>query len=363
MADPSEVIFSWPIASFHGWGIRGLNCALYWPGTATSASPELTATLGPDDPRGAILAERLKQSRNVQAQILAPGGPEIIIDAPVLVALGNDCQEIPVAYGKRLRGRPNVGCIVFEDTDSVGANIERLKPYDAVVTASCWTRDFLVDKGIAARLCHEGVDPVLFNPGVRNRQDDGRFRVFSGGKPEWRKGHDLVIEAFKLFAADHPEALLVAAWQSPFPMTASDFADKVSYGAPPGLHLGRPNWHAWTQRAGIPPEQFELVPSLPNWRMPEVYANVDVAIFPNRREGGTNFVAMEAMACGVRIVLNDEFGQRDIALGRLRGGSVDQLVYALHQAYENRVVESPGIPARWTWERHCAEMAGIVRGL
>jgi glycosyltransferase involved in cell wall biosynthesis len=371
MTDPSEVIISWPIASFHGWGIRGLNYALSWPGTAVSASPELTGELGPDDPRSGILAERLKQSRNFQSQVLAAGGSEIVIDAPVLVALGNDCQELPVAYGKRLRGRPHVGCIVFEDTESVAANIERLKPYDAVVTASRWTCNFLIERGIPAKLCHEGVDPVLFNPEVRKSSADGRFRVFSGGKVEYRKGQDLVIEAFRLFAADHPEALLVAAWQSPFPMHGSDFVGKVPYGAPPGLHLGKPNFHAWVQRAGIAPEQFELVPVLPNWRMPEVYAGVDVALFPNRREGGTSFPTMEAVACGVPTGIRHCAGLTD--LGDPSIGPVICFDYpdenalvreaarwlAADREHLSGVRHNP----YWTWPRHCAEMAEIVRAL
>ena len=38
------------------------------------------------------------------------------------------------------------------------------------------------------------------------RHAGDRFRVFSGGKLEWRKGQDIVVEAFKRFSNMHPRA-------------------------------------------------------------------------------------------------------------------------------------------------------------
>ena len=38
-----------------------------------------------------------------------------------------------------------------------------------------------------------------------------RFLIFSGGKMELRKGQDIVLAAFKIFARRHPEATLVTA--------------------------------------------------------------------------------------------------------------------------------------------------------
>jgi glycosyltransferase involved in cell wall biosynthesis len=46
--------------------------------------------------------------------------------------------------------------------------------------------------------------------------------------------------------------------------------------------------------------------------MARVLREMDVAVFPNRCEGGTNLVAMECMACGVPTIVADSTGQRDL---------------------------------------------------
>lgn len=47
-------------------------------------------------------------------------------------------------------------------------------------------------------------------------------------------------------------------------------------------------------------------------------SSVDVGIFPNRAEGGTNMVAMEGSASGVPLILSRATGQGDLV--RLLGG-------------------------------------------
>jgi glycosyltransferase involved in cell wall biosynthesis len=370
----NETIFAWPISSYHGWGVRGLGYALNMEGTVVSASPELTAELPPDDPRWPILAKRLEESRKAAPFIAQTARVGDTAGAAVLVPLGNDLAP-PLVYGGKLKGTPTIACPVFENVEMVEANVGKLKGYDRIVVASRWNQEVLGSLGIEGTLCHEGIDPAVFNPGVRaeavrKRSSDGtasRFRVFAGGKVEWRKGQDIVIEAFKLFAEKHDDAVLVAAWGSPFG-AQPDFDGKWEHGSPPGWHIGRPNFHAWTQRAGIKPHQFEYVESRANWRMAEVYGGVDVAVFPNRCEGGTNFVAMEAMACGVPTVVRAEYGQADLRhpsielVSRDHSMTVDHLCAAMQDVRDDRVGTAP-LDEYWTWERHCRQMAEIIAGV
>ena len=46
--------------------------------------------------------------------------------------------------------------------------------------------------------------------------------------------------------------------------------------------------------------------------MPATLRECALAIFPNRCEGGTNLVAMEALACGVPTYVADNTGQKDL---------------------------------------------------
>lgn len=381
-----ETIFGWPISSRHGWGIRGLNYALSWPGTAVSALPEDRPEMSPNDPRQPLLADRLVKSRYLQ-DYLGRTGQHNRFEAPVLLALGNDLTAQPVAWGRHVRGKPTIACTVFEDLLAVKANVERLKGYDRIVVASRWNQQVLDELGIEALLCHEGIDPFIFNPTVKQKRDDGRFRVFSGGKPEWRKGQDIVIEAFKLFAETHDDAQLVAAWGSPFAFSGQDFEGRWSGGAPPGSHIGRPNFHAWLERAGLQPHQFEIIEPRPNWRMAEVYGSCDAALFPNRCEGATSFPTLECLACGLPTIYRSAFGLADLdeteAIGLAANCELDEAVNALGAIYASPNRSSPcrAIPrlavaqpaslpivddrqgewnSYWTWERHCRQMAEII---
>ncbi len=69
---------------------------------------------------------------------------------------------------------------------------------------------------------------------------------------------------------------------------------------------------AWVGANGVPEEAFIDLGYVPNVLMPQVLAEADVALFPNRCEGGTNLVAMEAMAMGLPTILADNTGQRDL---------------------------------------------------
>ncbi|HEX4933136.1 MAG TPA: glycosyltransferase, partial [Gemmatimonadaceae bacterium] len=50
--------------------------------------------------------------------------------------------------------------------------------------------------------------------------------------------------------------------------------------------------------------------------MGQVVREADVALFPNRGEGGTNLVAMECMAAGVPTIVSDNTGHRDLVATR-----------------------------------------------
>ena len=173
---------------------------------------------------------------------------------------------------------------------------------------------------------NDGTTPVPRWLSASGHDDDGLFFVFSGGKLEYRKGQDVVVAAFKRFAKIHPEARLLVAWANAWPASLATVDD------PSGQHpvhtVGLPLPAApstntpqgtlqlmpWLEKQGIAPEQ---VVDLGYVRHKDMAAwalrAADVALFPNRCEGGTNLVAMEAAAAGAPLVLSGAHGHADLA--------------------------------------------------
>ncbi len=365
----NRIIFSWQVSPFFGWGVIGQNFMLHWPGVALSSLRDPHGALAKDDPRAELLYLRCKQSRSWQQGFLDKSalwgvGKATISNDPVFVGLGNELVQSEV-WGHYLYGSPTVAFPVFEDVESVRANIDRLREYPLVITASNWNHDVLAELGIASTMVHQGYDPALFNPGIRRPRADGLFRVFSGGKAEYRKGQDLVLEGFRIFAEKHDDAVLVAAWSSPWPQLGLTF-NRVPLGPPPGAEIRQPNFAAWAQKAGIKRHQFELLPATPNYLMPEVLADVDCAVFASRFEGGTNIAAMECIGCGIPTILSDETGHRDLPHFGLSGNTPEQIAAALTAIYHNR--DTPQTPdgrnaiEHFAWPARIAELVGVLEG-
>jgi glycosyltransferase involved in cell wall biosynthesis len=141
----------------------------------------------------------------------------------------------------------------------------------------------------------------------------GRFVIFSGGKLEFRKGQDIVLAAFRRFRARYPEALLLAAWHSPWPGVAETMRESPHTPVAPEVGPdGRLRVADWAAENGVPHDSFVDAGLLSRAQIPQVFAECDLAVFPNRCEGGTNMVAMEAMACGVPVVLSANTGHLDL---------------------------------------------------
>jgi glycosyltransferase involved in cell wall biosynthesis len=335
-----KLVIDWGVSAFFGWGVYGLNLAL-----ELSCDPtiESRATMPMDPDKLGVDALRVRALLPFLARSNEGPPPS---DAPLLHALGNEfmSEQPPGA---------RIGVIFFESPLSPAA-VERAKGYDLIVTGSSWNEEVLNAAGISrTRTILQGVDRSLFFPSPKRNLFPGRFLIFSGGKAEPRKGQDIVVAAFRIFAQRHPEAMLVTAWHSPWPQLArgmdldlSAFADRV-------IDAGQ----------------------LPNGVMAPVYRECDVALFPNRAEGGTNLVAMECLACGIPAILSDNTGHRDLlrmGLGyRLSQkpsafwsewgeSDVEEVVEALEAAFRNRnsLQKIVGLPQ---WSALTKDLVQIVR--
>jgi glycosyltransferase involved in cell wall biosynthesis len=216
-----------------------------------------------------------------------------------------------------------------------------------------------------------------------------RFCVFSGGKPEFRKGQDIVLAAFAIFARCHPEALLVTAWHSPWPQVAATLNRSALINDVVFASDGCIDVTGWAVANGVDARQVIDLGRVPNAQMGTVLREMDVAVFPNRCEGGTNQVAMECMACAVPVVLSQNTGHLDLieddncyrleiqgevdgagaAFANVSGwgeSSVEELVERLEEVFADRTVarrrgrQGALKLADLTWARTAAQMKQVV---
>jgi glycosyltransferase involved in cell wall biosynthesis len=311
-----RAVIHWQITSAFAWGIRGLHTALAWAGDpeleAFCSLPIDPANLAIDAEQRRLLTPFLDRSAGFQDGLRRFEGGYAMVGAPVLAGLGATFEPVRAAHNVRIAGSPTIGLPVFEEALAPVA-VERARRYAALVTSSTWNERLLRAAGFdAVRTVHEGVDSTRFHPGARRGLFPGRFVVFSGGKAELRKGQDLVMRAFGIFAERHREATLVTAWHSPWPRLATTL-DRTGVAAPVTLdNAGRLDVSAWAVANGVPVEQVIDLGTVPHGDMPSILREMDVAVFPNRGEGGTNQVAMECMASGIPVILSRNTGHLDI---------------------------------------------------
>jgi glycosyltransferase involved in cell wall biosynthesis len=311
-----RVVIQWTLSSYYGWGIYGLNLALNW---ATDPSIEAISAanirldqISIDAIRRQALMPFFRRSIDLQAGFEQFANRGVTAQAPVLIALGNGFVSSTAAHNVTLDGNPSIGVIFFEDAMDAAA-LARAKRFALVITGSTWNEQLLRAYGVEpVRTVLQGVDPSHFHIGPKLGLMPDRFLIFSGGKAEIRKGQDLVLAAFKIFGARHPEAVLVTAWHSPWPHLAHTL-DRTGKAAPVAFNKhGAVDVHAWARANGMRSEQILDLGNVPNALMPSVLREMNVAVFPNRAEGGTNLVAMECMACGLPVILSGNTGHLDL---------------------------------------------------
>jgi glycosyltransferase involved in cell wall biosynthesis len=389
------VIINWSVSSYFGWGVYGLNLALAWANdpdlSLIAGLPVTPQDLAIDPVRARALGGFVRESARVRAQLEPFRGREATAQFPLLAALGNDFTMLPLE-DIRFTGTPTIGVTFFETARFRPEAIETAAGYPLILTGSSWNEQVLRAYGLTnVRTVLQGVDPSLFHPAPRVNYAGDRFLVFSGGKLELRKGQDIVIAAFRRFAERHPDAVLVAAWHSPWPQIAQG-VDRSGLAAPvtfrEGGGLDAPRWAAAN---GLRPDQFLDAGQTPNALMPQLLRQMDVALFPNRCEGGTNLVAMECMACGVPVILSANTGHLDLIeddncfvlerqgatvvepaaapFGDTPGwgeSDVDEAVELLERAYRDREaarlrgMRGAETLSRLTWTRTAAEVKAAL---
>ena len=307
-----SIAIGWRPSSLSGWGVYGTNLALQLKLQRRNPVLYLAPHKLDLDARAMDVLKPVLQRQAHLDELLQKVGV-LDFDFPVLHALRNDFH--PPLEDQVARGTSNIGVIFFEDTQFSAEGLDRARDYDLIVAGSEWNRGIAEARGLDRVVTVlQGVDTALFRPQPRSERLKDRFVIFSGGKLEYRKAQDVVIAAFRIFHARHPEAFLMFAWGNQWPAIMPTIARSVfvegkpEEGADGNLRIG-----AWLERNGIAAGAYLDLGLEPNRAMPRHLACADVALFPNRCEPGTNLVAMEAMAAGIPSILAANTGQLDIA--------------------------------------------------
>ncbi|NKB43420.1 MAG: glycosyltransferase [Alphaproteobacteria bacterium] len=383
----APIVIGWQVGVPSGWGTYGLNLAVQLSAKGIDVGlPFLAQTLNVTHEQNTVLKSALNSHEHYKA--LSGEGDGRQLSSTFLRALG-DGLDFPPFLDPWL-GRPDIGVVFFESANIPQENVIRAAELDAVIAGSSWNADVLKSAGLKNVFnCPQGIDPTLFYPGEKTSRFGDRFTVFSGGKLEYRKGQDLVIAAFKRFYAEHPEALLVTAWHNPWPEAAASLSASPHVETVPGSDAaGNLDVAAWLRTEGLPADSFVDLGLLANGETPSVLRDMDVALFPNRCEGGTNLVAMEAMACGVPSIVSRNTGHLDlfgddtcigidlqIPLGEVTGrkdlegwgeSSIEELVQKLEIAFSDserrKTVAANGarFMAEWSWSAQVDRLLEVV---
>ena len=387
-------MFQWGVSTLYGWGIIGLNLLRHWPAVAGAPAYsggrfDLASLNGMNPLILRALMPTLIDNSNLRNRWPAREARTGRFDGIVLHSLGNRFSGATWPSGGGLTGHVTGAAVFFEDTILNDA-AEVAEEYAVIVAGSSWNAEMLRAAGIEnVAVVIQGIDPSIFHPAPQSEGLAGRFAVFSGGKLEYRKGQDLVLLAFRAFAARHREAVLVTAWHSPWPSVAATL-NRNSALAPIGPNSeGKIDSAAWAAANGLAEHQFIDVGPVPNHLMAPVLRECDVSLFPNRCEGGTNLVAMECMASGVPTIVSDNTGHKDLlatgaayALNRQRPvtipdlgtegwgeSDVDEIVEALegvwsdHDKARQRGGAGVAAMAGWAWSDYARRLHEVVAPL
>jgi glycosyltransferase involved in cell wall biosynthesis len=313
MSADRKIAFRWAASSFFGWGIYGLNLMLHWPQPALTAHPIDRIVLAREDQRRRV-AEMVRASEQFHAQLKPFANSTVVSEMPVFVSYGNDLERYFAIHQVDVFGTPSIAFAFLEDAAIATANVAGVNQLPLMIAGSSWNAELMRAAGVKnVAVVLQGVDGELFRPRPSTGRFAGRFVVFSGGQSSIRKAQDLVLVAFRAFAERHRDALLIAAWHSPWVDRAQSFATPSSRLPPPPIRPdGKLDPTRWAIEAGIPAEQFLDLGSLPNCELPLVLAEANVALFPNRAEGGTNLIAMECLASGIPTILSANTGHLDL---------------------------------------------------
>jgi len=193
------------------------------------------------------------------------------------------------------------GAYVFFEIDTFDERrISHIESTDILFVASQWAKDIVLnntamdDKSVVVAPC--GVNMQIFNYVPRRIKND-KCTFFTCGKWEYRKGHDIIIEAFKRAFNSNEDVKLDVMCDNPF--------------------LNSTQTKYWTDM--YLDERVSIIGRVDSQHtLAYIMSNSDCGVFPSRAEGW-NLELLEMMACGKPCITTNysahtEFCNKDNAM-------------------------------------------------
>jgi len=237
---------------------------------------------------------------------------ELMAGAKVSGTVFHAIKSVNLAPLYNVFGDYNVGYTFFEN-ELTEKSLKNAGQYDLILAGSTWCKNKLDEKGIQpSDVLLQGIDPELFYPETDKQANNNLFTIFSGGKFEYRKGQDLVLKAVKILQQKYKDIVLVNAWYNYWP----DVIQTMFFSKHINFEMFGTSWEQFMSRLyeinNLDSSRIITLPLIPNSKLRELYLKTDVALFPNRCEGGTNLVMMEYMACGRPVIASYNSGHVDV---------------------------------------------------
>ena len=192
-------------------------------------------------------------------------------------------------------------------------HLQELEIADYIAVTSQWTRQSLLEHGIAEQrilLTPLGVDATQFHPATKPA--DGQFRVVYVGQLRLRKGVQYLLEAWEKLKLKQAELILVG--------------------------------EAVPHFEGILREYLQRNPTITLFGHAEtpaqLYQQASACILPTL-EDGFGLVVLEAMACGVPVIVTEQTGAKDCVRPGVDGfvipaGNAESIAHTLEYCHRNQ---------------------------
>ncbi|WP_051284937.1 glycosyltransferase family 4 protein [Nisaea denitrificans] len=316
---PQRIGISWAILPVTGWGIYGYQIIRYMS-LKTRFIPVMLEDINLDvvDKLEATVVSRLTEKPLLQQPdgLIPFKNTGKRLPIPILHARGTGVQPQFADHSLGVIGSHNHALTFFENANIRKEESETYKRFASVTAGSTWNGEILKNAGVEkTSVIFQGVDPAQFHPAPKKGLFGDRFVIFAGGKMEYRKGQDIALAALKIFIERHPETLLLCIWDNQWPHSSAyrQFSNSPHLPSVPAPNArGHLQIDKWFEIFGLSRKHVYAFTNYPHRETQGLMREADVALFPNRCEGGTNLVAMETMACGIPTIISSNTGHLDI---------------------------------------------------